>query len=291
MLTHAVLVRQGPVHGGDGCTVSARGRVSGRGGLVFDDMPLDLIRARRGKPPPGRGWRRWEGGSQVYAPAHVSVALVGKRLLPDASLLGLMIAAQGSEIVWIVLSYAGVEHQAVDAAGRLHLDYLPWSHSIVTGLGGGIVVGAVLAWGFRRPRLGVIFGAVFASHIVLDVIQHEPNIQLAPGVPVPVLGLNLAAIPLADFAVELALSLACWAYFRGSWTLLAVLVGLNLTNLPLMLTSDARPLAAYPAILPTVIAVQTFLSITLVWLAARRRSAELSELIRIDRSDVGGRQP
>src|SRR5215469_6519300 len=83
---------------------------------------------------------------RMYAPAHVSTALAVKRSFPVAPLLGLMFAAQAIEFLWILLSYLGIEYQSVDASGTLHLDYLPYSHSILTGVGSASIAYAVIRW-------------------------------------------------------------------------------------------------------------------------------------------------
>ena len=152
----------------------------------------------------------------MYAPAHISTALAVKRAFPVAPLLGLMLATQAIEFLWMLLTYLGIERQTVDPNGYLHLDYLPYSHSLLSGVGTAVVAYAVICWGFGHPRLALAVGLAIVSHIAYDVIQHEPDIQIAPGLGQPRLGLDLAAIPALDFVVELALSVACWWYFRGS---------------------------------------------------------------------------
>lgn len=206
----------------------------------------------------------------MYANAHTAVGLAAKRTTAAAPLLGLLVAAQGSELAWVGLSYLGIERPTVDAGGALHLDHLPWSHSLLTGIGGGILLWAALRFLAHRPEVATVFGAVFASHIVLDVVQHEPDIRVVPWLPRPALGLSLSAHPWLDFAVETALCVACWAYFRGTWQLLTGILVLNLTNLPLMLGQRAAaPLAGDHLILPTVILVQTLMALALTWLLAR----------------------
>jgi hypothetical protein len=156
----------------------------------------------------------------MYAPAHVATALAVKRRFPVAPLFWLMLATQAVEFIWMLLSYLGIEYQSVDARGVLHLDYLPFSHSLLTGIGLPILAYAVIRWGFRRPTLALAVSLAMVSHIIYDVIQHEPNIQIAPGINQPRLGLNLGAIPAADFLVETGIGVVCWWYFGGDWKLL-----------------------------------------------------------------------
>jgi hypothetical protein len=198
----------------------------------------------------------------MYAAAHTSLALAAKRANPTASLFGLMVAAQASELLWVGLTYAGVEHSTVDNHGTLHLEYLPYSHSLLVGLGIGVLLWAAMRWVFRRPQLAAISGWIAASHIVLDVLQHEPNIRLVPWLAHPVLGLNLQANPWLDFAVETAFSVACWAYYRGSRKLLAAILALNVLNLPLMLAGEggASPMAHNAFMLPTTILITILLA-------------------------------
>jgi hypothetical protein len=198
----------------------------------------------------------------MYAAAHTSLALAAKRTAPTASLFGLMVAAQAGELLWVGLNYAGIEHSTVDDHGTLHLKHLPYSHSLLVGLGIGALLWAALRWLFPRPQLAAVFGWVAASHIVLDVIQHEPNIRLVPWLAHPVLGLNLQASPWLDFAVETAFCVGCWAYYRGSRKLLAAILVLNVLNLPLMLAGEgsASPMAHNPFVLPTTILITVLLA-------------------------------
>jgi len=204
----------------------------------------------------------------MYAAAHTSLALAAKRTTPTASLFGLMVAAQASELLWVGLSYAKIEHPTVDDSGTLHLEYLPYSHSLLVGLGVGALLWALLRWVLRRPHLAAVFGWVGASHIVLDLIQHEPNIRLLPWLPHPLLGLNLQSNPWLDFAVETAFCLGCWIFYRGSRKLLAAILVLNILNLPLMLGGEggASAMTANPFILPTTILV----TIALAWAVIHR---------------------
>lgn len=213
----------------------------------------------------------------MYAPAHVATALAVKQKFPVAPFFWLMIATQAIEFLWVVLSYLGIEYQTVDSKGMLHLDFLPYSHSLLTGFGSAVVVYAIIRWGFRRPTVALAVGIAMASHIVYDLIQHEPNIQIAWFLGQPRFGLNVGSVPLLDFVIETALVLGCWWYFKGDWKLLIALIFLSLTNLPMMFSDgNGRALANNHLILPTIILVQTVITVALVWFFGRPRAAALT---------------
>jgi hypothetical protein len=209
----------------------------------------------------------------MYAAAHTSVALAAKRVNPAASLAGLMVAAQASELLWVGLTYAGVEHSTVDENGTLHLEYMPYSHSLLVGLGGAVAVWAALRWLAHRADIAAIFGLVVASHVVLDVLHHEPDVRVVPWLNHPALGLNLTSHPWLDFAVETGFCIACWAHYRGGKGLLAGILALNVLNLPLMLAGEggAAPMAQNGFMLPTVILGTIVLAWVVTGLLARRQ--------------------
>lgn len=181
----------------------------------------------------------------------------------------LLISVQLVELLWILFTYLGLEHFRV-TADAVHLDFLPYSHSVFTG-----VILATLAWlmgkSAHREHVGAAIGLGIVSHIVLDIIQHEPNITLLPLAWGPRLGLNLQAYPLADFIVELVFCLACWKIFRGSRGLLIGIVIFNLLNVPLMFPQPGAfaPIVSNHALLPTIILAQVVLSWLLVWWLGR----------------------
>jgi hypothetical protein len=207
----------------------------------------------------------------TYAIAHASTALVLKRRYPRIGLWPLLISVQFVELLWILFTYLGIEHSRI-TPDALHLDFLPYSHSIGTG-----ILLAALAFAFgkvgRRTSVGVAVALGVLSHIVLDIIQHEPNIALLPMAWGPRIGLNLQSIPLLDFLVELLFCIACWKFFGGSRELLIGLAIFNLIDLPLMFTPRALlvDVAHHPFILPTAIMIQVVATWLVVWWFAKDR--------------------
>jgi hypothetical protein len=119
----------------------------------------------------------------------------------------------------------------------------------------------------RRSNLGVAMALGILSHILLDIIHHEPNIALLPMTRGPLIGLNLQGYPVLDFIVELVFCIACWKIFGGSRGLLTGIVIFNLLNIPLMfpLAGSLTLIVQHPSILPTIILIQVVATWLLVW--------------------------
>ena len=183
----------------------------------------------------------------------------------------LLISVQFVELLWILFTFLSIEHTRITPAA-VHLDFLPYSHSIGTGI---LLAALAIAFGRvgRRTTVGVAVALGVLSHILLDVIHHEPNIALLPMAWGPRIGLNLQSIPLLDFLVELLFCIACWKIFGGSRELLIGVVIFNLINLPLMFppSSALIDLANHPFILPTVILIQVVATWLVVWWFAKEK--------------------
>jgi hypothetical protein len=210
-------------------------------------------------------------GVHTYAITHASAALALKKKYPRVGLWPLLISVQAVELLWIAFTYLKIEHFRV-SEDAIHLDFLPYSHSVLSG-----ALLATLAWlmgrSAQRVYVGAAIGLGIFSHIVLDIIHHEPNIVLLPVEWGPRLGLNLQGFPLVDFLVELAFCVACWKIFGGSKGLLIGIVIFNLFNIPLMFPqrSAIELIGAHPFVLPSVILVQVVATWLLVWWFGRER--------------------
>jgi hypothetical protein len=190
---------------------------------------------------------------------------VFKKKYPRVGLIPLLIATGFVELLWVLFTYLGIEH-AQAAPNGIHPDYIPYSHSIFTSL-----FLATLAWGFgksvRRTYVGTAIALALLSHVILDLIQHDPNIALLPTRWGPRLGLGLASYPGWDFIVELAFCVGCWKFFGGSKGLLIGIVIFNLFNLPVMFSAIGVGGAgvAHPSLLPTLVLFGLLASGIVVW--------------------------
>jgi hypothetical protein len=136
---------------------------------------------------------------------HFAVAFAAKKAAPKASLGTLVVAAAFLDVVWPVLVLLGVERFRIvpgfTAVNPFDFTYYPWSHSLLMTLVWSLAF-ALVYFAWSRDRNGTIWvGIAVASHWVLDVVSHVPDMPLYPGGGEK-LGLGLwRSIP-ATFAVE-----------------------------------------------------------------------------------------
>lgn len=216
----------------------------------------------------------------MFAINHAATALVLKRGYPRVSLLALLLSVQAMELLWVLLNFIGVErtttNESVRTVADIHLAHMPYSHSVATMLGVAMLTWIVLDRVMGKRALGIAVGLGIASHLVLDLLTHSPDIALAPGVETVKLGLGLySTAPILAFGVELAYGIACWWLFRGGAGLLAAIVLFNVANLSLFserLPGPENWLAERPLLLTAVIFVQIVVTLVVVgWLARSRR--------------------
>ena len=217
----------------------------------------------------------------MFAVDHAATALLIKRRFPSVSITPLLVSVQAMELAWVALNYLGIEHtttaSTVRSVADIHLAYIPYSHSVATVIAAALVTWWTIERGLGRRALGRAAALGIVSHLVLDLATHAPDIALWPGSPLPPLGLGLySGAPSAAFVVELLYGVLCWWIYRGSGTLLAVLVAANLANVSFFFAGIAGPeqfLAGRPMLVVTVVFVQIVTMLVLVGvLSSRPRS-------------------
>lgn len=172
---------------------------------------------------------------------HFAVGLAAKRAAPRLSLGTLFLAVQLPDLIWPTLLLLGVESVQIvpglTAVSPLDFVSYPYSHSLASAL----VLAALLALGVRLVvrswGAAAVAGAAVASHWLLDLVTHRPDLPLAPGGSTLV-GFGLWNSVAATAVVEGALFTAGVAtYVRataprgragviGLWALLATLVAI-----------------------------------------------------------------
>lgn len=151
---------------------------------------------------------------------HFAPSLAAAGASPDAPRLGtLYAAAQLVDLAFFSLVIAGVEHMRVvpgiTAMNPMDLHHMPYTHSLLgTGIwaaGFGLILWAVV----RNPVAGIWAALVVASHWLLDLLVHRPDLTLAGSAPK--LGLGLWNYPLAAMILELGLvGMAFWYFLRNT---------------------------------------------------------------------------
>ena len=208
----------------------------------------------------------------MYAINHAATALLLKKKSPALPIWPLLISTQVLELLWILFNYTGVEYFSV-TDGHLHLDFLPYSHSIFSAILVALLSYAIIRWGFKNPKLAPVFAVGVLSHVVLDLLFHERDIQLSPFSDTPSWGLGIIEFPILNFILEFLYGIFCWWYFKGSRALLIVIIVFNILNLPIMLASGAvlKPLIDHPALLPSFILFQIIITWYFIARYSRKR--------------------
>jgi hypothetical protein len=151
---------------------------------------------------------------------HFALGFAAKRAAPSVSLGVLIAAAQFADVLWPILIATGIGQVRIDPGNTAFtpLDFIsyPYSHSLSFLLIWGIVLGG--AYRLFTRHNGLSFGVIallVASHWVLDVVTHRPDMPLYPGGPR--LGLALWNSVPWTVLVELVLyALGVWIYWRAT---------------------------------------------------------------------------
>jgi hypothetical protein len=173
---------------------------------------------------------------------HFALGFAAKRAAPEVSLGTLFLAAQFVDLLWPTLLLLGAERVEIDPAlsgAPLVFVHYPISHSLLGALGWGALLGAAYLAMTRQRRAAWVVGLLVASHWLLDLLVHRPDLPLlfAGG---PVLGLGLWNAPVAAQVLEIALFAACFAVYLRTpagrnaglkpWVLAALLIFIQVGN-------------------------------------------------------------
>src|ERR1700690_1834457 len=117
---------------------------------------------------------------------HYAPALVLQRVRPSIPLWVLFLATQALDVLWAVFVLTGVEHARVvpgfTESNSLDLYDMPYSHSLVATVAWSAAF--AFLWRALRPPSqrggeGLIVGLAAASHFVLDLVVHVPDLPVA----------------------------------------------------------------------------------------------------------------
>ena len=214
---------------------------------------------------------------------HVATALILKRKFPSTPLLGLIVATEAVEYLWVGLNVIGVEKtfiaEPMRSVADVHLLHMPFSHSLASSLFFALLVGGIILWrGGGRKTAGVLALAMslaLFSHIVLDLFTHAPDIAVAPFVDGKKYGSGLYSNwPLVALALETLWGVVCWRVYRGSKMLLWLILFLGVASVPIYsatINIGESMLGGQETVFALVILGQMIASSVLLWLFAREK--------------------
>lgn len=209
---------------------------------------------------------------------HFALGFAAKRVTPRVSLAMLFVGAQFADILWPFLLATGIEQVAIDPGNTAFtpLDFVsyPYSHSLLSLMIWGVVLGVLYRAIAGGRGTFVTIGLLVISHWVLDFVTHRPDMPLYPGGPK--VGLSLWNSVGATVGVEILMfGGGVWLYLSatrardaiGRWAtfgLIALFLVAYVSNL------SSAPPPSVPALIVFAIAGFAIL-LTLSWWADRHR--------------------
>ena len=146
---------------------------------------------------------------RIVLAGHYSAAFLAKAAAPRTPLWLLALAVQLVDVLFAGFVLLGVERMSLDPSlpsNPLVLEHMPYTHSLLgTAVWAGLAGFATRRWLGSTAAAWAVAGAV-ASHWLLDVLVHRPDMTLLGSAPK--LGLGLWNWPAPALALELGLLLA-----------------------------------------------------------------------------------
>jgi hypothetical protein len=207
----------------------------------------------------------------MFAINHAATGLIIKKIYPDVPITVILVSVQLIEILWVVLNFLGLEkittEDKVKSVSDLHLEYMPFSHSVVS-----TAVLAACAWilfalGFKSANAGIAVALGICSHLVLDLISHARDIVIVPFLDGRKFGLGLYEKPAVAFVFETSYGIFCWWVYGGSTALLWIIVVFNLANASFFIKTIPGPerfMANRPFWITALVALQIIVTAALV---------------------------
>jgi hypothetical protein len=157
---------------------------------------------------------------------HYGLAFAAKRATPRTSLGALTFAAEFLDELWPILLLLGIEQvriapwliahnsstvpsRHVTAATPLEFVYYPYSHSLLTAIVWGVLIGGSYYVIRRYPRGAWVVGLLVVSHWFLDLPMHRRDLPLWPGASSPQVGWGLWNSVVLTYIIEFTI------YFAG----------------------------------------------------------------------------
>ncbi len=209
----------------------------------------------------------------MFAINHAATGLIIKKIYPDVPMTVILVSVQLIEILWVVFNFIGVEktttENSVQSVSDVYLEYMPFSHSVVSTVVLTIGAWILVASGFKAVDIGTAVALGICSHLVLDLISHARDVAIAPFLGSRKLGLGLYEKPTVAFVFETIYGIFCWCVYGGSTALFWIIILFNLANASFFIKAIPGPerfLAHRPIWITAVVALQIIVTAALVGL-------------------------
>ena len=137
---------------------------------------------------------------------HLAVGFASKRVAPQMPLGPLMAAPLFLDLLWPIFLLAGWEKVEIapgdTAFTPLHFVSYPYTHSLLTAMGWGALLGAFYGRRRRDAKVAIVIALGVISHWVLDFVTHRPDLPISPAAGSTRLGLGLWNSISGTIAVE-----------------------------------------------------------------------------------------
>ncbi len=151
---------------------------------------------------------------------HFAVGMGAKAAAPRVSLGTLFLASQFVDLLWPTLLLFGLERvkivPGITTVTPLDFEHYPITHSLLMAMVWGLLFGLVY-WIFQKNKIGaIVLGLCVASHWLLDLLVHRPDLPLIPGGATR-LGIGLwNSLPATLIVEGLLFVLGIWLYLRST---------------------------------------------------------------------------
>ncbi len=207
----------------------------------------------------------------MFAINHAATGLIIKKIYPDVPMAVILISVQLIEILWVALNLLGVERTTtedkVKSVADVHLEYMPFSHSIVSTVLLAAAAWILIALGLRAVDIATAVALGICSHLAFDLISHARDIAIAPIPDGRKLGVGLYEKPTIAFAFETIYGIFCWWLYGGGTALFWIIVLFNLANASFFIKAIPGPeafLSHRPTWIVIVVALQIIVTAALV---------------------------
>jgi membrane-bound metal-dependent hydrolase YbcI (DUF457 family) len=207
----------------------------------------------------------------MFSINHAATGLIIKRIFPDVPMVAILVAVQLIEGLWVILNFFGIERTTtenkVESVSDVHLEYMPFSHSIFSTVALALGALALFTLGFKEFDLGIAIALGICSHLVLDLVSHARDVAVIPFWTNRKFGVGLYEKPSIAFAFETIYGIFCWWVYGGSTALFCIIVIFNLMNTSFFIKAIPGPerfIANRPSWVTGIVAVQIIATAVLV---------------------------